>query len=411
MRRKLGLLFALYFCQGLPGGFLAVAVPVILREQGLDLTTIGLASALSLPWVLKVLWAPLVDGHGSPRIGRRKSWLLPAQAGMLVVTLAFIAVRPEQSLWAVAVLFLVLNVFAATQDIAVDGWAVDMLEPHEIGPANSAQVGGFKVGNLVGGGVLLALSAVIGWRGDFAIMAALIAATMVLVAVTPERPTPTVNRPSSTADAAARLWRTIKAQGPGLWLFFVYAKFGETFGGAMIKPMLVDRSWSRELIGTLDGVVGSLATIAGALIAGWLIRRRNWAWALAGCSSLQGLALIALAMVHAATPMSPVQGVPTALVELTCVLAVENLAGGGVGVCIFALAMRRADPSIGASLFTAAQVTYMAGAFLAGPSSGALADSVGYTIPVIAGGVMAVLLGLFAGRFRIHLDPPQGSPT
>jgi len=90
--RRLAFLFALYVCQGLPGGFLAVVLPVVLREQGLDLKTIGLASFLSAPWVLKFLWAPLVDRFGWARIGRHRSWLIPAQLGMLVVTLALSSV-------------------------------------------------------------------------------------------------------------------------------------------------------------------------------------------------------------------------------------------------------------------------------------------------------------------------------
>ena len=70
--------------------------------------------------------------------------------------------------------FLALNLFAATQDIAVDGFAVSLMHGSELGPANSAQVGGFKLGNLVGGGVLVALLGVLGWRLSFAIMAGFI---------------------------------------------------------------------------------------------------------------------------------------------------------------------------------------------------------------------------------------------
>jgi len=129
----LALLGLLYFCQGLPGGFLAVALPVILRERGLSMAEIGLASLLSLPWMLKVLWAPLVDRWWWPRIGRRRSWMIPAQLGMLGCTLALAAFEPEDGLYPIVVLFLALNVFAATQDIPVDGYAVDVLRGRELG--------------------------------------------------------------------------------------------------------------------------------------------------------------------------------------------------------------------------------------------------------------------------------------
>ena len=76
-KNKLAFLLALYFVQGLPFGFQAKALPIYLREQGVGLTEIGLLGALALPWMLKALWAPLVDRYGSTRFGRRKSWIVP----------------------------------------------------------------------------------------------------------------------------------------------------------------------------------------------------------------------------------------------------------------------------------------------------------------------------------------------
>lgn len=383
MSRKLAFLFALYVCQGLPGGFLAVVLPVVLREQGLDLKTIGLASFLSAPWILKFLWAPLVDRYGWSGLGRHRSWLIPAQLGMLAVTLALSAVRPQDDLTLVVLLFLLLNVFAATQDIAVDGWAVRLLKGEELGPANSAQVGGFKVGNLVGGGVLVGLLGTIGWAGDFWLMSALIGCVLMFVILTPEPPSP---KPPPR-KVLPLLWASLRRQGLGFWAFIMFAKFGETFGGSLTKPMLVDHGYTKEMIAALDGVLGAGAVIAGAVVAGALVRRRGWAWTLAGCSVLQGLALVALGLL---TPGS----LPVALFAPINML--EAASGGGVAVCIFALGMSRADASIGATDFTAMQVMYMAGAFLAAPLGGAMGDAVGYLPVFCLSGAMAVMLGLMA---------------
>src|SRR3954462_7362974 len=93
--RKLGILWTLYFVQGLPFGFQATALPVYLRAAGLSLTGIGLASALSLPWSLKIFLAPLVDRYGSARMGPRRSWILPLQLGLLACC-AGAAVAPPQ---------------------------------------------------------------------------------------------------------------------------------------------------------------------------------------------------------------------------------------------------------------------------------------------------------------------------
>ena len=383
MSRRLAFLFSLYVCQGLPGGFLAVVLPVVLREQGLDLKTIGLASFLSAPWLLKLLWAPLVDRHGWSRLGRHRSWLIPAQLGMLLVTLALSAAPPEDDLGLVVLLFLVLNVFAATQDIAVDGWAVRLLKSEDLGPANSAQVGGFKVGNLLGGGVLVGLLGTIGWAGDFRLMAALIACVLLFVMFTPEPPSPT----PPPRRVLPVLWRSLRRQGLTFWAFVVFAKFGETFGGALTKPMLVDHGYTKEMIAWLDGLIGAAAVIGGAMIAGALVRRSGWAFTLARFAVVQGLALLALGI-------ASVGSLP--VMVFAPINVVEAAAGGGVAVCVFALAMARADASIGATDFTAMQVMYMTGAFLAAPVGGAMGDVTGYLPVFCVSGALTILLGVIA---------------
>ncbi|MBC8071117.1 MAG: MFS transporter, partial [Deltaproteobacteria bacterium] len=202
--RRLALLWLLYFCQGLPGGFLAVALPVILLEQGVELAKVGLVSLLSLPWLLKVLWAPLVDRYGSPSFGRRKSWMVPAMVAMIACALAIAALDPITMLPAVLVWFIALNLCAATQDIAVDGFAVSLMRGRELGPANSAQIGGFKLGNLFGGGVLLALSGTLGWTVVFVIMAGCIALALVAVLRADEPAPPGDAVPVHTASVIRR---------------------------------------------------------------------------------------------------------------------------------------------------------------------------------------------------------------
>ncbi|HET6584444.1 MAG TPA: MFS transporter [Nannocystaceae bacterium] len=382
MAPRLTLLTLLYFCQGLPGGFLAVALPVILRERGLSMAEIGLASLVSLPWVLKVLWAPLVDRWWSPRIGRRRTWMVPAQLGMLACTLTLAQFDPSAGLLPIVVLFLVLNVFAATQDVAVDGYAVDLLHGRDLGPANAAQVGGFKLGNIMGGGVLLALSAVLGWYGDFLIMAGCIAVALVLVLVVPEPPP--VAPPQPTWTITSRAFEAVFGHAP-FAAFLVAAKFGETFGGAPIKPTLVDLGFTRALIGTIDGIVGGVATVLGALAAGLLVRSAGWRTTFFVMSVTQGVALVVLGLYLAGD---------VEVVAFAIRIAIENFAGGGVAVAVFALAMSRCSPATAGAEFTAMQVLYMGGAALAGPLAGASADALGVLPVMIAGGAMAIAVGL-----------------
>lgn len=390
--RRIALLTLLYFCQGLPGGFLAVALPVILLQQGVDLTRVGFVSALSLPWALKLLWAPWVDRRYSRRIGRRRSWMLPAMLVMLLCTASIGALDPSDSLVPILALFGLLNLAAATQDIAVDGYAVSLLRDRELATGNAAQVGGFKLGNLVGGGVLLAASGWLGWGGVFAIMSGCIAAAFVAVLVLRE---PSDDRvPSGDTWALVRSSVRTLLRRPAFVAFLVAAKFGESSGGVLVKPAMVQHGFTRELIGTLDGVLGSIATIAGAGLGGVLARRLGWARCFVSASCLQGAALVVLAFYQAGevTPLG--FGLRAAL---------EHLGGGAVAVAVFMLAMSRCSPEAGGVDFTAAQVTYMLGAALAGPIASALADAVGITPVMAAGGVLTVAIAWlgFVGRERI----------
>lgn len=178
---KTSLLFMLYLSQGLPFGFQATALPVLLRERGISLAAIGFAGALALPWFLKPLWAPLVDRYWSVRLGRRRSWIIPLQALMVVTMLAAVPVAASGALMPLLVCIFLMNLCAATQDIAVDGLAVDILGGNELGPGNAAQVAGYKAGMVLGGGILVWLSASAGWAGLFLFMAALAVLPLILI--------------------------------------------------------------------------------------------------------------------------------------------------------------------------------------------------------------------------------------
>ena len=143
---KLGLLGALYLSQGLPYGFFTQALPALLRTMGLSLPDIGLTSLLALPWALKFLWAPWVDRWQLPGLGRRRSWILAIQMLTVLAMLGLGVVRPESQISLLMAAFLLTNLLAATQDIATDGLALDLLAPAERGLANGLQVAGYRAG-------------------------------------------------------------------------------------------------------------------------------------------------------------------------------------------------------------------------------------------------------------------------
>jgi PAT family beta-lactamase induction signal transducer AmpG len=177
LRSKLYWVGILYFAQGFPFGVFYDVLPVHFRQQGVDLREIGLLSLLGLAWTLKFLWAPAVDYY---RHHRR--WMLAVDLAMgacLVWLSAQSGFGPP--VWIAIGLFTLLS---ATNDIAIDGYTIEMLDRHELGMANGVRIGMARVGILAAGAILI-LSDLLGWTGAYLMAAGVIAAMGVVCRFAP----------------------------------------------------------------------------------------------------------------------------------------------------------------------------------------------------------------------------------
>ncbi|XP_050523109.1 acetyl-coenzyme A transporter 1-like isoform X7 [Daktulosphaira vitifoliae] len=153
--KNIFLLLLLYMLQGIPMG-LSFAIPLILQNQKVSYTDQALFSTSAWPFSLKLLWAPIVDTWFIKKIGRRKSWLLPVQF-LLGVILIYTAAnfndwmyKEKPNIQLIVIVFFFANFLAATQDIAVDGWALTMLKKENVGYASTCNSSGQAVGILLG---------------------------------------------------------------------------------------------------------------------------------------------------------------------------------------------------------------------------------------------------------------------
>ena len=161
------LLLFLYTLQGIPLG-LASAVPLLLQEKKVSYTQQAMFSLSVWPFSLKLLWAPLVDAIYLPSFGRRKSWLIPTQLiiGAFMFWLGSRAEdllgegmsTPQPDVPTLTYGFFVLYTLTATQDIAVDGWALTMLSRKNVGYASTCNTIGQTVGYLIAFVILLAFN-------------------------------------------------------------------------------------------------------------------------------------------------------------------------------------------------------------------------------------------------------------
>ncbi|KDN35674.1 hypothetical protein K437DRAFT_265444, partial [Tilletiaria anomala UBC 951] len=174
-RNAIILLVVLYFLQGIPVGLAFGTMPYLLKAK-LSYSDIGFFMLCTYPYSLKLFWSPLVDSIylsklrlpllGTLHLGRRKTWIVPTQA-IVGMMLWFLGHRVDSLLlpdipnvYLITWLFFLLIFFAATQDIAVDGWALTLLSEENLSYASTAQTVGLNSGYFMSFTVFLAFNSV-----------------------------------------------------------------------------------------------------------------------------------------------------------------------------------------------------------------------------------------------------------
>lgn len=342
---RLAMLGALYLVQGLPFGIQATVLPVLLRREGTSLELIGFASALAAPWMAKILWAPIVDARSSPRLGRRRTWILPCQLGLTIALVAASGPDPSRSLAALLALLFVMNLLTATMDVAVDGLAVELLAPHELGPGNAAQVVGFKLGMIATGGLLLAAVARIGYEGLFLAAAGIVAVVLVATLAWREPESTEAGVPTRAREVVRVLARVARRPGV-IWvlLFIATYKLGESAADTMWKPFLVDEGYDEAQIGLWVGTYGMIASLVGSIAGGFVARRMAVLSAVALTAALRALPLAGQCLLALA-------GASDA--GVLAVTLSEHFFGGALTTAMFAFMMSQVDRRIGGTHFTA----------------------------------------------------------
>jgi MFS transporter, PAT family, beta-lactamase induction signal transducer AmpG len=360
LRVRLAWLAALSFASGFPFGLFNDLFPVLLRSRGATLAEIGLLTTLSLPWALKFLWAPAVD-----RLGTRRRWIAGAQVGLALTLLGLALGGVEVDAAYLALLF-VLVALSATQDIAVDAYTIEVMDRSELGPANGARVTAYRLGMIVAGGVLVALSARLGWTSVLLVAAALFLAYSALSTLLPA-----TRAEHSAHEPLLEPIRELLSR-PGILvagLFVLTFKLGDLALTPMVKPFWVDSGYSVQQIGWVQTTLGVGASIVGAL-AGGLATRRLGAfralWVLGLVQALSNLAYWAAA----------VAGAPKTLMYGAAV--VEQFTAGLGTAAFLTFLMTLSSRRYAATQFALLSALYRLGGIGAGALSGVLTTRMGY---------------------------------
>ncbi|MGD9231152.1 MAG: AmpG family muropeptide MFS transporter [Desulfobacterales bacterium] len=330
------------FACGLPLLLTGTVLQAWMKDQGVDLTVIGMMSLVGLPYTLKFFWAPVLDRFTLPFLGRRRGWLLVAQIALMFSISGLGVTDPGKNPWVVAFAAFLVTFFSASQDIVVDAYRREDLPDKELGLGSSLYVNGYRVGMLLASGGGLIMADYMPFFMVYQIMAACLLPGVVTTLLAPE-PKINVGTPETMREAVFDPLTEYFSRRGALWIlaFILFYKIGDTMASAMTIPFYLDIGFSKTQIGAVVKLFGFWATVSGTLIGGVImlrleINRSLWVFGLLQAVSTAGFAVLAR--------------VGNSLPLLSTVIAFENLSSG-MGTAAFIAFMA----SITHKKFTATQ--------------------------------------------------------
>jgi MFS transporter, PAT family, beta-lactamase induction signal transducer AmpG len=414
-RGRLAAFFLMYITEGIPLGFAAVTMATQMRRQGMSAAAIGaFTGAIYLPWAFKWAVGPIVDVVSSDRFGRRRTWIIAMQLGMVASLFVLHSVGLDAGIGVLTTLIIVHNIFAATQDVAIDALAVSTLKADERGMAGGLTFAGAYLGQIVGGAGALFLVKYIGFSNTFFFVAAAILSVTLFV-VLPLRE-PVMPRITAAGSGLKHIGAEVSVFTRQVWGAFTESRaslvglaFAVLPAGAMALGLALSQTLAVDL-GFDDDQVASLSlwtTIcqsAGCVIGGWLSdrlgRRRALAWfvfAMTPATLWLAWTLWQAGWIHPVDAANRTGLVVPAMIVTVFWTAslIYCLANGMMYGARAALFMDVSDPRVAATQFTAYMALLNLGIAYSARWQGWSVDTYGYPLTLLADAFIGLLCLIF----------------
>ena len=376
---KMPLMFVLGLASGMPLALTGSTLSAWMVKEGVDIKTIGLFSLVGLPYAFKFLWSPLMDRYVPPFLGRRRGWMIITQLALIVTISAMGFFNPASAPFLIAAVALSLAFFSASQDIVLDAYRTEYLNPDERGAGVGVWIMGYRIAILISGGLALILSDHLSWKMVYCIMGLfmVIGCIATLVAPEPLKINPAsekVEPPKSLYEAAVLPFMEFFRR-PGAFevlLFIILYKLGDIAAAQMTTPYILRYiGFSGTELGTIYKGFGMAATIAGALMGGALMSRWPMKRSLFVFGVLQGVSILTFILLEFTGRQ---------IWALAVVIGVENFCGGMGTSEYTAFLMGLCNKKFTATQYALLSSLMAVGRFVTGAPTGYLADAVGWVM-------------------------------
>jgi len=368
--RKMLVLLVLGAASGFPNQITESALQAWMKDLGQSNTSIGLLSYVALPYLLKPLWAPLLDRYPLPLLGRRRGWILVFQLLLAAAIAAFAMQNPAESMPAVALTALIIVFFSASQDIVIDAYRADVCLPPERGLAAAANNLGYRLCAWLAFAAALIIADVLGWKLAFLALALVMLCFALATWAAPE-PAYTAAPPVSLQESVTASLKEILGS-PGAWgmlLLIVSFKVGNALALKLYTPFLMDVGFTKTEIGLVAKAVFTSSAVAGGVIGGLWMVRLGLLRSLLLFGVLQTVAILSFYVLAAHGKSFPLMITATAL---------DNFAGSMGNIAEVAMIMAMCSARFSAFQYAFLSVVALLPRYLLGGPAGWLADHGGW---------------------------------
>jgi PAT family beta-lactamase induction signal transducer AmpG len=364
----------LSFSSGLPLGLVWIAIPTWMAREGVDIKIIGLFTLAQAPWTFKFLWSPLIDRYATPIPGlsRKLGWTLLMQGALFALTLALAGTAPRpELLWIIGALALAIALASASQDIAIDAYAVEVLRPEEQGVAVGARIAIYRAAMFTAGGLAISLAGLWSWPAVFVFLAVLY---LPLMAVTRFAPRSDQDRLGPPRSLRAAVWEPFVGflatrRSLEILAFVVLYKLADNLAGALVRPFLVQVGFNDFDVGIATATIGLVATLAGTFLGGALTTAFGLGHALWMFGALQILSNFGYVLIAQLGVNRPLMYGAMGFESLTT----------GMGTGAFSvLLLRMTEKRFSATQYALFSSLFALPRLLAGPVTGVMVDAVGW---------------------------------